>query len=167
LPPGQGGGEGLAYGRTGQGLLIPSRTDAAGRPWSVRTTPAHGDERAQVLPRLETLHVRTGKRGRPRQQFKVLAADNGDDAKDLRPRLRSRGRRAQIPKRLWNTTHSRGRPIKQGVPRHQAERPCAWVQRKYRRWVGRWERLCRLLQRVSGSGPDPYGGPSAHSGINS
>ena len=110
-------------------------------PLSVRTTPAHGDERAQVIPRLETLPVRTGKRGRPRQRLKMLAADQGDYAKDLRPRLRSRGLRAQIPQRVWNTNKSRGRPIKKDVPRDQAERTCAWFQRKYRRLVVRWERL--------------------------
>jgi Transposase DDE domain len=110
-------------------------------PLSTRTTPANGDERAQVIPLLDTLHVRTGTRGRPRKRFKVLAADNGDDAKDLRHRLRRRGMRAQIPKRVWKTKKSRGRPIKKDVPRDQAERTFAWFQRKYRRVVVRWERL--------------------------
>jgi IS5 family transposase len=131
----------VAYGRKGQGLLIHSLTDAAGMPLSTRTTPAHGDERAQVLPLLDTLHVRTGKQGRPRKRLKVLAADQGYDAKDLRRRLRSRGMRPQIPKRVWQSRKPRGRPIKQEVPRYQAERTCAWFQRKYRRVVVRWERL--------------------------
>jgi IS5 family transposase len=141
FPPGTGGGEGVAYGRKGQGLLIHSLTDAAGMPLSTRTTPAHGDERAQVLPLLDTLHVRTGKQGRPRKRLKVLAADQGYDAKDLRRRLRSRGMRPQIPKRVWQSRKPRGRLIKKDVPRYQAERTCAWCQRKYRRVVVRWERL--------------------------
>jgi hypothetical protein len=73
----------MAYGRKGQGILIHRLTDAAGMPLSTRTTPASGDERAQVLPLLDPLHIRTGKRGRRRKRLKVLAADKGDDAKDL------------------------------------------------------------------------------------
>jgi IS5 family transposase len=141
FPPGKGGGEGVADGRKGKGILIHSLTDGAGMPVATRTTPANGDERAQVIPLLDTLHVRTGQRGRPRKRLKVLAADKGYDAKELRHRLRRRGMRAQIPKRVWNTKRSRGRPIKKDVPRYQAERTFAWFQRKYRRLVVRWERL--------------------------
>jgi IS5 family transposase len=141
FPPGKGGGEGVAYGRKGKGILIHTLTDATGMPLSTRTTPANGDERAQVLPLLDTLHVRTGKQGRPRKRLKVLAADKGYDAKDLRRRLRTRGIRPQIPKRVWKNRKPRGRPIKQDVPRYQAERTFAWFQRKYRRLVVRWERL--------------------------
>jgi IS5 family transposase len=71
----------------------------------------------------------------------VLAADKGYDAKDLRNRLRKRGIRPQIPKRVWNTKKPRGRPMKKDIPRFQAERTFAWFQRKYRRLVVRWERL--------------------------
>jgi transposase len=110
-------------------------------PLVTRTTPANGDERAQVLPLLDSLHIRTGKRGRPRKRLKVLAADKGYDAKDLRNRLRKRGIRPQIPKRVWNTKKPRGRPMKKDIPRFQAERTFAWFQRKYRRLVVRWERL--------------------------
>src|SRR5688500_14987342 len=95
FPPGKGGGEGVAYGRKGKGILIHILTDATGMPLSTRTTPANGDERTQVLPLLDTLHVRTGKRGRPRKRLKVLAADKGYDAKALRHRLRQRGIRPQ------------------------------------------------------------------------
>jgi transposase len=140
FPPGKGGGEGVAYGRKGKGLLIHTLTDAAGMPLSTRTTPANGDERAQVMPLLDTLHVRTGAHGRPRKRFKVLAADKGYDAKDLRQRLRRRGIRPQIPKRVWKTKKPCGRPIKKAVPRFQAERTFAWFQRKYRCLVVRWER---------------------------
>jgi IS5 family transposase len=141
FPPGKGGGEGVAYGRKGKGILIHSLTDAAGMPLATRTTPANGDERAHVIPLLDGLHIRTGKRGRPRKRLKVLAADKGYDAKDLRRRLRKRGIRPQIPKRVWKNRKQRGRPIKKDVPRYQAERTFAWFQRKYRRLVVRWERL--------------------------
>ena len=110
-------------------------------PLSARTTPANGDERAQVIPLLDTLHIRTGQRGRPRKRLKVIATDKGYDAKDLRHRLRTRGIRPQIPKRRWKIKKPRGRPIKKDVPRYQVERTFAWFQRKYRRLVVRWERL--------------------------
>jgi IS5 family transposase len=110
-------------------------------PLSSCITPANGDERAQVIPLLDSLHVRTGQQGRPRKRLKVLTADKGYDAKDLRRRLRTRGIRPQIPKRIWKSRKPRGRPIKQEVPRYQAERTFAWFQRKYRRLVVRWERL--------------------------
>ncbi len=141
FPPGKGGGEGVAYGHKGKGLLIHSLTAGAGMPLSTRTTPAHGDERAHVRPRLDTLHIRPGNRGRPRKRLKVLAMDKGYDATDLRHRRRRRGIRPQIPTRVWKSRTPRGRPITQDVPRDQAERTCAWFQRQYRRLVVRWERL--------------------------
>jgi Transposase DDE domain len=110
-------------------------------PLANRTTPANGDERAQVLPLLDTVCLRTGKPGRPRKRPRVLATDRGYDAKALRLQLRRRGIRAQIPKRVWKTKKARGRPIKMTVPRFQAERTFAWFQKKYRRLVVRWERL--------------------------
>jgi Transposase DDE domain len=145
FPPGKGGGEGVARGGKGKGILIHSLTDAAGMPLANRTTPANGNERAQVLPLLDAVRLRTGKRGRPHKRPKVIATDTGDDAKDLRQQLRKRGIRAQIPKRVWKTKKSRGRPIKSDVPRFQAERTFAWFQRKYRRLVVRWERLAACL----------------------
>jgi Transposase DDE domain len=110
-------------------------------PLANRTTPANGNERAQVLPRLDAVRLQTGKPGRPRKRPKVLATDKGDDAKAWRLQRRKRGIRAQIPKRIWKTKNARGRPIKMDVPRFQAERTCAWFQKKYRRLVVRWERL--------------------------
>src|SRR5215467_14977470 len=140
FPPGKGGGEGVAHGGKGKGVLIHSLTDGGGMPLANRITPANGDERAQVVPLLNAVKVRTGKRGRPRKRLKVIATDKGYDAKALRQILRKRGIRAQLPKRVWKTKKHRRRPIKQVVPRLQAERTCAWFQKKYRRVVVRWER---------------------------
>jgi transposase len=99
FPPGKGGGEGVAYGGKGKGILIHLLTDGNGMPISCCTTPAHGDERQQVLPLLARIKVRTFTVGRPRKRFKVIAADKGYDAKWLRHKLRSRGIRPQIAKR--------------------------------------------------------------------
>jgi hypothetical protein len=130
----------VAHGGTGKGLLIHSRTDAAGMPPANRTTPATGNERAQVMPLLDAVRLRTGKRGRPRKRPKVIATAKGYDAKDLRRQLRRRGIQAQMPKRVWKTKQPRGRPLKIDVPRFQAERTLAWFQKKYRRSVVRRER---------------------------
>jgi IS5 family transposase len=119
-------------------------------PLAARTTPANGDERAQVIPLLDSLHIRTGKRGRPRKRLKVLAADKGYDATDLRQRLRTRGIRPQMLKRVWKRRKPRGRPVKKEVPRFQAERTFAWFQRKYRRLAVRWERLAACFNAFLG-----------------
>jgi len=58
-------------------------------------------------------------------RLKVIATDKGYDAQALRQQLRKRGIRAQIPKRVWQTKKHRGRPIKEVVPRFQAERTFA------------------------------------------
>jgi hypothetical protein len=146
FPPGKGGGEDVARGGKGKGILIHSLTEGGGMPLANRTTPANGDERAQVLPLLDAVKIRTGKRGRPRKRLRVIATDKGYDAKALREKLRKRGIRAQIPKRVWKTKKHRGRPIAQVVPRFQAERTFAWFQKKYRRLVVRWERITACFE---------------------
>jgi Transposase DDE domain len=145
FPPGKGGGEGVAHGGKGKGILIHSLTEGNGMPLANRTTPANGDERAQVVPLLDAVKVRTGKRGPPRKRLKVIATDKGY-AKALRQTLRKRGIRAQLPKRVWKTKKNRGRPIKKTVPRFPAELKFAWFQKKYRRLVVRWERIAACFE---------------------
>jgi len=127
-------------------MLIHGLTEASGMPLAKRTTPANGDEHAQVMPLLDAVTLRTGTRGRPRQHLKVIVADQGYDAKALRQALRKRGMRAQIPKRVWKTKKNRGRPIKKVVSRSQAERTFAWFQKKYRRLGVRWERIAACFE---------------------
>src|SRR5439155_19340406 len=97
FPPGKGGGEGVARGGKGKGMLIHRLTDGRGMPLANRTTPATGDERAQVVPLLDAVKVHTGKRGRPFILRKVIATDMGHDAHDLLPQNRERGVRMQMP----------------------------------------------------------------------
>ena len=110
-------------------------------PLSNRTTAANGSERDKVIPLLDSVKVKTNKRGRPRKRLKVLAADKGYDSKEKRTALRKRGIRPQWPKRVWKTKKNKGRPIKISVTRFQQERCFAWFQKKYRRLVVRWERI--------------------------
>jgi IS5 family transposase len=137
FPPGKGGGEGVAYGYKGKGILIHSITDANGMPLVAITTAANGDERQQVLPMLARIRLATGKPGNPKRRPKTLAADKGYDARWLRKRLRIKGIRPQIKKRLCTGKKPKGRPIKETVPRYQQERCFSWFQRKYRRLVVR------------------------------
>src|ERR1044071_5525998 len=146
FPPGKGGGEGVARGGKGKWMLIHSLTEGGGMPLANRTTPANGDERAQVLPLLDAVQIRTGKRGRPRKRLRVIATDKGYDAKALREKLRKRWIRAQIPRRFRKTKKHRGRPITQVAPRFQAERTFAWFQKKYRRLVVRWANLTACFE---------------------
>ena len=146
FPPGKGGGEGVARSGKGKGMLIHRLTEGGGMPLANRTTPANGDERAQVLPLLDAVKIRTGTRGRPRKRLTVIATEKGSEAKAWREKLRKRGIRAQIPKRVWKTKKNRGRPITKVVPRVQAERTFAWFQKKYRRLVVRWERITACFE---------------------
>ena len=139
--PGKGGGDGVARGGKGKGVLIHTLTEGNGMPLANCTTPANGSEREQVLLLLDRVKVKTNKPGRPRKRVKVLATDKGYDSKEKRAVLRKRGIRPQFPKRVWKTKKNRGRPIKISVPRYQQERCFSWFQKKYRRLVVRWERI--------------------------
>ena len=141
FPPGKGGGDGVAYGGKGKGILIHTLTEGSGMPLSNRTTPANGSERDQVIPLLDSVKVKTNKRGRLRKPLKLLAVEKDYDFKDKRAALRRRGIRPQWPKRVWKTKKNKGRPIKISVPRFQQERCFPWLQKKYRRLVVRWERI--------------------------
>ena len=77
FPPGKGGGDGVAYGGKGKGILRYTLTEGSGMPLSNRTTPANGSETDQVIPLLDSVKVKTNKPGRPRKPLKVLAVEKG------------------------------------------------------------------------------------------
>jgi transposase len=140
FPPGKGGGEGVAHGYKGKGVLIHSLVDGGGMPLAAQTTPANADERKQVEPLLDEVKVKR-KRGRPRKRLRKIACDKGYDAQDLREKLRRRGIKPEIAKRVWKSKPRRGRPAKSTAPRYIVERNHSWFQRKFRRIVVRWERI--------------------------
>ncbi len=122
FPPGKGGGEEVGYGYKGKGILIHTLTEGNGMPLSNSTTAANGSEREQIIPLLDSVKLKTLKRGRPKKRIKVLAADKGYDSQEKRAILRKRGIRPQLPKRTYKSKKNRGRPIKISVPRFQQER---------------------------------------------
>ena len=78
----------LADYRKGHNTRYHSLTDGIGTPLANHITPAKGDERAPVVPLLDAVQVRTGRRGRPRKRLTVIATDKGYDTKALRQQLR-------------------------------------------------------------------------------
>jgi transposase len=140
FPPGKGGGQSVDYGYKGKGVTIHLLVDGNGMPLSATTTPASGSEREQVSPLLERVKVYHGY-GRPKRCPKEIHADKGYDSKALRIFLRSKGLRPVIPKRTWRARKQpSGKKVAGSTSRWQVERCFAWMQRKYRRLVARWER---------------------------
>lgn len=142
FPPGKGGGDAVAKGFKGKGVLIHSLVDACGMPLAVSITSAKGSERDEVLDLLDSIDIKTGKPGRPRKRPKQLAADKGYDAKWLREALRQRGIRPELPKRVFKKAKRKtpGPKLQKRVKRFVVERTFSWYQRKFRRLVVRWER---------------------------
>jgi len=133
-------------GKKGKGILIHCLTEANGLPLSATTTGANQNEGTQVVPLLEAVHVQAQTPGRPKKRVKALGGDKAYDSKKVREQLRKRSIQPQIPKREWKGKRRRlGRPVKITVPRWQMERAFAWLQRKYRRLVVRWERVPRYF----------------------
>ncbi|CDN10821.1 hypothetical protein RintRC_4130 [Richelia intracellularis] len=75
--PGKGGGDGVVYSGKGKAILIHTLTEGSGMPLSNSTTPGNGSERDQLISLLDSVKVKSNKRGRPRKPLKVLAAEKG------------------------------------------------------------------------------------------
>ncbi|CDN10554.1 hypothetical protein RintRC_1993 [Richelia intracellularis] len=95
FPAGKGGGDGVVYGGKGKGIFIDTLIEGSGMPLSNSTKSANGSETDQVIPLIDSVKVKTNKRGRLRKALKVLAADKGYDSKDKRAALPGRGIRPQ------------------------------------------------------------------------
>ena len=89
FPPSAGGGEGVSHGYKGKGSLIHLLVDGKGKPLSVITTGADGNERKEVenLLTKATVVSKSSLAGR----MIVLEADKGYDCGWLRQVLLSRG----------------------------------------------------------------------------
>ena len=140
FPPGKGGGQSVDYGYKGKGVTTHLLVDGNGMPLSATSTPASGSEREQVYPLLQRVRIYHGF-GRPKRCPKEIHADKGYDSKALRIFLRNKGIRPNIPKRVWKDKRQpRGRKVEPSTSRWKVERCFAWMQRKFRRLVARWER---------------------------
>ena len=109
-------------------------------PLSAITTSASGSERDQVSKLFNKIRVYHGY-GRPKRCPSEVHADKGYDSKALKVFLRSKGIRPVISKRKWkNRKQPSGPKMPLSKDRWKVERCFAWMQRKFRRLVVRWER---------------------------
>lgn len=139
FPPGKGGGDHIDYGYKGKGVTTHLLVEGGGMPLSAIETSAAADEREQVPELLKKVRVYHGY-GRPKRCPKEIHADKGYDSKALRIFLRIKGLRPVIARRKWkNRKQTRGRKVPKSRFRWKVERCFAWMQRKFRRLVVRWE----------------------------
>ena len=140
FPPGKGVGDEVEHGYKGKGVTTHLLTEGNGLPLAATGTGAAGNERDQVGKLFERVRVYHGY-GRPKRCTHEMHADKGYDSKALRIFLRNKGIRPVIPRRVWKTKkQTPGRKLPKSRDRWKVERCFAWMQRKFRRLVVRWER---------------------------
>ena len=141
---GKGGGEDVQHGYKGKGLTLHCLVDGNGMPFGLKSTGAAESEREQVVILLDYVNIKTGKVGRPKKRPGALQGDKGYDSRSLRNTIRKRRITPMIPRRSWpNRKAPKGRPPGKPIDRWKVERTFAWLQKKFRRLVVRWERKNR------------------------
>jgi transposase len=143
FPPSPGGGEAVSHGYKGKGSLIHLLVDGNGQPIAVTTTSANQDERLEVSKLLEKIPLLNRKS--LKERIIVLEADKGYDCDWLRNLLFSRGIFPFIPFRKIKgreapTTEEMMKTFHLERNRWKVERAFAWVKRRCRRLLMRWER---------------------------
>ena len=141
---GKGGGELIDYGYKGKGVTTHLLTDGNGNPISFKVTSAKGDERQQVEKLLDEVKDFIDQRYLLNGLIPIFEADKGYDAQGLRDKLLKRKIFPFIPYRKMGTVKKAEKLICHLLKaRWKVERAIAWLQRKFRRLVVRWERrLC-------------------------
>ena len=148
FPPSPGGGREVAHGFEGKGTLLHLLVDRLGNGVAITTTAANGDERREVeklLNRVEEHLNSQSLRGR----MVVLQADRGYDCAWLRQALLIRNIFPLIP---YRKISGRENPKMQDIcqtfgltkNRWVVERAFAWLKRRCRRLMLRWERLPKI-----------------------
>jgi transposase len=138
---GKGGGELVDYGYKGKGVTTHLLVDGNGSPLSFKATAANGDERQQVENLLTAIEEAIYQRYKIYGLIPIFEADKGYDAEDLRDKLLKRRIFPFIPYRKIGTAKkAAGIVCNLAKQRWKVERAIAWLQRKYRRLVVRWER---------------------------
>ncbi len=131
----------MGYGYKGKGVTNHLLVEGNGMPLAVVTTSAGSSERAEVINLIAQVRIFGTRRCKPRSCPNELQGDKGYDSDELRDRLRSKGIKPMIPRRIWPHRKQRaGRKPPQAKDRFKVERCFAWMQRKFRRLCIRWER---------------------------
>lgn len=147
FPPSPGGGQEISHGYKGKGSLLHILTDSSGNPIAITTTAANEDERKEVKKLLcQVEHLsKKGLQGR----MMILEADKGYDSSWLRqallavnifpliPYRKIRGREAPATTEICQTFNLQRQ-------RWMVERAFAWLKRKCRRLLLRWERIAKI-----------------------
>jgi len=137
---GKGGGEEIEYGFKGKGTTTHLLVDGNGSPVAFESTAANGDERQQVEPLLDRVQKHIDQLKKQLGDIPIFEADKGYDAEHLRDKLL---KRKVFP---WICRRKKPGQVAEKVEsilkrvRWKVERAIAWLQRKFRRLVARWER---------------------------
>ena len=141
FPPGPGGGKEVDHGYKGKGSLLHLVTEKEGMPMWITTTSAKGNERGQAVALLDQLQLIQCKNT---SQMSTCEADKGYDSDNLRQEILSRGYVSIIGYRRNRKERIETREIYDffGVAKRRwvVERAFAWLKRKCRRLLMRWER---------------------------
>ena len=142
FPPGPGGGKEVEHGYKGKGSLLHLVTDKEGMPLWITTTSAKGNERIQALVLLDQLQLMQCK---DTKRMAICEADKGYDSAELRMEMLRRG---YVPIIGYRRNQKNRVPTEEicayfGVSKQRwvVERSFAWLKRKCRRLLMRWERL--------------------------
>lgn len=143
FPPSPGGGEEVSHGFKGKGSLIHLLVDGNGQPIAATTTGANGNERLEVEKLFDKIPTR--ERWDLARRMTVLEADRGYDSSRLRQALLNRGIFPFIPYRRMGSrdvpsTGDIAKTFNLVQKRWQVERAFAWLKRRCRRLMMRWER---------------------------
>lgn len=135
----------MEYGYKGKGVTNHLLVDGLGQPLAVTSTGAAVDERTQVIPLLRRISGWL-KPLISRGVTPIMEADKGYDAESLRLQVLSCKIFPYIPYRQFG--EKKEAPPVRVLEKHRwkVERGIAWLQRKYRRIVVRWERRMRYWE---------------------
>ena len=145
FPPSPGGGKEVAHGYKGKGSLLHLLVDHLGNGIAITTTAANGNERREVEKLLDRIDIHLhGKTLRKRMV--ILQADRGYDCAWLRQALLIRNIFPLIPYRKMSgreiiATQEICQTFCLTKNRWVVERAFAWLKRRCRRLMLRWERL--------------------------
>lgn len=147
FPPAPGGGAQVEHGYKGKGSLLHVLSDFQGNPLAITTTSAKGDERKELCKLVAYLQAQNFDKCLHQRQMIILEADKGYDSGKIRQLLLTKGIFPFIPYRRIGSNSNR--PTRAEVAeyfnittvRWRVERTFAWLKRKCRRLLMRWERL--------------------------
>jgi hypothetical protein len=138
---GKGGGELVDYGYKGKGMTTHLLIEGNGNPLTFEVTSAKDDERQQVEKLLVPIEGKIRRLYELHQLIPILEADKGYDANELRYKLLRRRIFPFIPYRRMGAAKKAEQIVCELKKwRWKVERAIAWLQRKFRRIVVRWER---------------------------